>query len=130
MDEEYETTIEIIKNDKKGLSFEKVPIDSRTRKPNSKVMPSLKRLPTSLAEAVEDTEVAEAGADPTNNVVRREVAAPAEGHTGRSSAPNGTRQTKKRSGCSLTKENITRWGRSSRHKESLRRTRRRRRIRR
>ncbi|KAH8770679.1 hypothetical protein F5882DRAFT_381823 [Hyaloscypha sp. PMI_1271] len=52
--DEYETTIEIINKEKEDLSFKEVLIDPRTRKTNSKVMLSLKRLPTSLVEAVED----------------------------------------------------------------------------
>ena len=52
--DEYETTIEIINKEKEDLSFKEVLIDPRTRKTNSKVMPSLKRLLTSLVEAVED----------------------------------------------------------------------------
>jgi hypothetical protein len=72
-----------------------------------KERPLLVRLQTSLAGAAGDTEVAEVEADSRDHVVRKEVATPMEGLTGRSSALSGTRQRKEGSGCSLTKGNTT-----------------------
>lgn len=65
------------------------------------------RLPTSLAEAAEDTEAAEDEADSRDHVVHMEVVTPVADPTGRSSALSGIRQMKEGSGCSLTKGNIT-----------------------
>jgi hypothetical protein len=51
----------------------------------------LVRLPTSLAGAAGDTEVAEVEADSRDHVVQKEVATPMEGLTRRNSALSGTR---------------------------------------
>ena len=81
MDEEYETTIKIINNEKEGLSFEEVANrleNKETELKGKTVTHETANFASRVLEAAVDMEVGEAEEDSGVHVAQREVATPAE----------------------------------------------------